>query len=196
VAGGSVKTGAVWKFTTHLPVDDFENYNDEEGKGTRIYESWIDGWTNKTGSTVGNTQAPFAEKKIVHSGLQSMPLDFNNVKSPFYSEAEREFSPVQDWTAGNADTLVLYVRGQGGNAPASLYVAVEDATKRVGNVTYPDTKVTNATKWTQWKIPLSSFTGVNLARVKKLYLGVGDRQKPAAGGAGRIYIDDIHVTKP
>jgi len=35
-----------------------------------------------------------------------------------------------------------------------------------------------------------------LARVKKIYVGVGDRTDPVAGGAGRIYIDDIRVTKP
>ena len=50
------------------------------------------------------------------------------------------------------------------------------------------------TTWTQWKVPLSSFTGVNLAKVKKLYIGVGDRKTPVKGGTGRIYIDDIRVT--
>ena len=45
-------------------------------------------------------------------------------------------------------------------------------------------------------MPLSSFTGVNLAKVKKLYLGVGDRKNPSADGTGRLYIDDIRVAKP
>jgi hypothetical protein len=40
------------------------------------------------------------------------------------------------------------------------------------------------------------LTTLNLAKVKRLYIGVGDRANPAAGGAGRIYIDDIRVTKP
>jgi hypothetical protein len=40
------------------------------------------------------------------------------------------------------------------------------------------------------------LAGVNLAKVEKLYLGVGDRNAPAAGGTGRIYVDDIRVTKP
>jgi hypothetical protein len=193
VAGGAVKTGPVWSFTTCLPVDDFEGYTDDEG--SRIYETWIDGWTNGTGSTVGNAQAPFAEQTIVHAGLQSMPLDYNNVNSPFYSEAEREFSPVEDWSAGDVTTLLLYVRGKSGNAHVPLYLAVEDSSKKVGIVTYPDTAVAGTTQWTQWKIPLSSFTGVNLAKVKKLYIGLGDRDVPAAGGSGRIFIDDIQVTK-
>jgi hypothetical protein len=29
-----------------------------------------------------------------------------------------------------------------------------------------------------------------------MYIGVGDRTNPAAGGAGRIYIDDIRLTRP
>jgi len=37
---------------------------------------------------------------------------------------------------------------------------------------------------------------VNLSRVKKIYLGVGSRQNPTAGGAGRIDLDEIRVTKP
>jgi len=43
----------------------------------------------------------------------------------------------------------------------------------------------------------SEFTaaGVNLARVKKMYLGLGNRTSPAAGGTGRIFIDDIRVIK-
>jgi len=194
VASGTVRTGSVWKFTTCLSVDDFESYADDEG--SRIYETWIDGWTNGTGSTVGYQSAPFAEQKIVHSGKQSMPLDYNNVNSPFYSEAEREFAPTEDWTANGADTLVLYVQGRAGNALIPVYVALEDASKHVGVVAYPDAAIMGTAKWTQWKIPLSDFAGVNLAKVKKMYLGVGDRKVPAAGGAGRIFIDDIQVIRP
>jgi len=197
IAGGTVKAGPVWKFATCLSVEDFESYTDDIGAKTTIFDTWIDGLTNGlSGSVVGNATAPFAEQTIVHGGKQSMPLDYNNVKTPFYSEAEREFSPVQDWTAGKADALVVSVRGQGGNAPGPVYVAVEDASKKVAVVAYPDTAIAGTAKWTEWKIPLSSFTGVNLAKVKKLYLGVGDRANPAAGGSGRIYIDDIRLLMP
>jgi len=105
--------GSVWSFTTanFIVVDNFESYNDEEGTGTRIYETWIDGLTNQTTSTVGHWDPPFAEQTIVHAGRQSMPIDYNNTRSPFYAEAEREFSPVQNWTLNAVDTLVLYLRG-------------------------------------------------------------------------------------
>jgi len=81
------------------------------------------------------------------------------------------------------------------NGSAALYAVAEDSAGKSVVVTHPDPAAVNLAAWTQWKIPLSSLTGVNLARVKKLYLGVGDRKNPAAGGFGRLYIDDIQVTK-
>jgi hypothetical protein len=194
LVGGAVQAGPVWSFTTCLPVDDFESYTDD--LGSAIFDTWIDGWTNNTGSTVGNPQSPFAEQTIVHGGLQSMPLDYNNVNAPFYSEAEREFSSAQNWTVRDADTLVLYVRGRVGNALAPLYVALEDASQNSAAVVHPNAAITNAGKWTQWKIPLTDFAGVNPAKIKKIYIGLGDKSKPAKGGTGRLFIDDIGVIKP
>ena len=135
--GGGVKTGAVWSFMTHLPIDDFESYTDEEG--SRIYQTWIDGYAdNSSGSTVGHIDAPFAEQTIVHGGLQSMPLDYNNINSPFFSEAEREFAPAADWTVGDVNTLVLNVRGLATNKADPLYVAVKDGAGHTAIVTHPD----------------------------------------------------------
>jgi hypothetical protein len=194
LTGDAVKTGPVWSFTTCRTVDDFESYTDD--LGSAIFDTWIDGYTNNTGSIVGNAVAPFAEQTIVHGGLQSMPLDYNNVAAPFYSEAEQEFATAQDWTAGGTDTLVLFVRGRLTNSRAPLYVALEDSAKNVAVAVHPDPAVATATTWIEWEIPLGSFAGVNAAKVKKLYLGVGDRQNPVADGTGRIYIDDIQLAKP
>jgi hypothetical protein len=103
--------GEVWSFTTqeYAPVDDFESYTDDEG--SRIYETWVDGWTNGTGSVVGYLQSPFAETTIIHGGKQSMPLEYNNVKTPFYSETERTFDTAQDWTGNGATHLGLWFYG-------------------------------------------------------------------------------------
>ncbi len=106
----------VWTFSTreYALVDGFETYNDDIEAGTAIFDTWIDGWVNGNGSTVGYFDAPFAEKTIVRTGTQAMPLQYDNSAAPFYSEAERTFVTAQNWTGNSADTLVLYVRG---NAP-------------------------------------------------------------------------------
>jgi hypothetical protein len=385
--------GEVWKFTTqeYAIVDDFETYTDEDGK--RIYQTWIDGETNKTGSRTAYPESPFAERTVVHTGLQSMPLEYNNVETPFYSETERTLLPTQNWTLNGADTLTLWFRGNpldflqradgsirmsgggadvwfasdqfrfaykqlggdgaivakvrslvntsiwakagvmirgsldpasayafmfptpggkrafqnrtiiGGNAqsansdfgaialplwvkverkggnftgyysqdgqnwivqpdtentasdrspnpvritmmgdvyiglavtshnvsmptiaefsdvsftgtvtgswqvaaigvaqpsndPAPLYIAVEDGAGQMKSVTHPDPAAVQAIDWQKWMIPFSDLAGVNLTTVKKLTIGVGDRNKAAPGGKGVIYIDDIGVGHP
>jgi hypothetical protein len=187
--------GTVWSFTTadFTVVDDFESYADDEG--SRIYETWIDGWTNNTGSTVGYAQAPFAEQQIVHGGGQSMPLDYNNVNSPWYSEAEETWATPQNWTDNGVDTLVLYVQGRSGNGQDKLYVSLQDSAGKSAISVHPNPKAALAAQWIEWRIPLGDFAGVNAARIKKLVIGVGDRANPKKGGAGLIYIDDIRIAK-
>jgi len=200
----AVVTGAVWSFTTVVPIDDFESYTDDVGG--RIFQTWIDGFGftepvpgnpgNGSGATVGYTAPPFAEPTIVHGGKQSMPLDYNNVNSPYYSEAERTFATAQDWTADGVDTLVLYVQAKAGNAAGSLYVMLKDASNHTAVAVCPDAKIVTTTKWTEWKVPLADFAGVSLNRVKAMSIGVGDRAKPAAGGVGLLYVDDVGLAKP
>jgi len=188
-----VRPGPVWSFATYRVVEDFESYTDDEGE--RIYEAWIDGWVNNTGSTVGYIDAPFAEQTIVNGGGQSMPLEYNNENQPFYSEAEYEWNTAQDWTADGIAAVVLFIRGQRSNDAAPLYVGLEDTSGSTGIVVHTDAEVVKKSTWTEWSIPLSDSAGVNLARVKKMYLGVGDRDNPTADGSGLIYIDDIRVTR-
>jgi hypothetical protein len=390
--------GDVWSFTTigYGVVDDFEAYNDVCG---RIFFTWVDGFGhggstdcgiapnsgNATGSTVGNINAPFAEQSITHGGRQSMPLAFDNTKSPYYSETQREWQTGQVWTTGGANALTVWVRGDAtafaqtstgaiimngvgtdiwnnadefrfvykqlkgngsitvrvdnvantnawakagvmiresldsssmfadavvsatsgvamqyrnqtagtcagdavtpvvtapywvkltrtgtaftaqrsvdgvtwvdttptagvaitmandvyiglavtshaagvvcgakfsnvsttggvsgswqvaeigtpqsaGNVPEAFYVAVQDGAGKVKVVSNPDTSVIATGVWQQWDIPLSQFTsaGLNMANIKKMVIGVGDRNSPKAGGSGKLYIDDIRVTR-
>jgi hypothetical protein len=404
VATGGTQTGPVWTFTTFELVDDFESYNDEENQGTRIYETWLDGYSDgSSGSVVGNLDPPFAEQTVIRSGQQSMPFDYNNINAPFYSEAKIEFSPVADWTANEVNTLTLHVRGRavdfevpsvstppvldgkvddvwlqtpvqyikstingaaptdladcsglfrvlydatnlyvlvdvndatlvqdsdpsqgwlddrieifidGGNdkteahdmvddyqycfrwnhgtvetpvewyrspdsltgvqygitataksylvevklpwstmigGPAKagrligidvvidddddggdtmdsqlawhlpsgdphrpiywgtamladqtkpsdlLYVMLQDSANHTAVVTYPDQAVLKSADWVEWQIPLSDFAGVALTKVRWLYVGVGDRDNPVPGGAGKLFFDDIYLTRP
>jgi hypothetical protein len=115
--------GNVWSFTSRefAALEDFEGYTDDEG--ARIYESWVDGLTDGTsGSTVGYMTAPFAEQAIVHAGKQSMPLAYDNSKSPYVSEAYREFETAQNVIGSGATELCVWTRGY----PALATVAVAE----------------------------------------------------------------------
>ena len=200
--------GSVWSFTTanFIVVDDFEDYTDDVG--SRIFQTWKDGlgWTqpapgylgNGTGSAVGNSPPPYAEQTIVHGGVQSMPLAYDNsgaAGKARYSETVREWASPQDWTRNNVKVLTLYFYGALTNDAAQLYVALEDNAGHVKVVNHPDPEVLREPIWHEWNIELSQFSaaGVNLAAVKKMYIGLGNRTSPTVGGTGTIYIDDIRV---
>jgi len=104
--------GDVWSFTiaNYLVVDDFEDYNDYPPD--EIFSTWIDGYEVAiNGALVGNDTFPFAEQSIVHSGAQSMPFFYDNSGTANYSEAERTFSPAQDWTREGVKVLSLWFKG-------------------------------------------------------------------------------------
>jgi regulation of enolase protein 1 (concanavalin A-like superfamily) len=106
-----VRQGEVWSFSTaeSFVVEDFESYNDDDN---RIYIAWVDGLTTQAnGSQVGYDESPFAERTIVHGGNQSMPLAYDNTKSPYYSEAEREFEDAQNWAVQGVSDLIVWFRG-------------------------------------------------------------------------------------
>ncbi len=103
--------GAVWSFTTadFMPVEDVERYNDVDNL---IYETWIDGLTDKlSGSVVGNMEPPFCELEYVYQGKQAMPIDYNNVNEPYYSQIVREFDSAWNWTTNGVENLSLWFRG-------------------------------------------------------------------------------------
>ena len=186
--------GNLWTFSTleFAVIEDFEGYDDEEN---RIYDTWLDGFVNGTGSTVGYFDAPFAERSIVNSGRQSMPLEYANGAAPFYSEAELDVGGA-DWTVAGADTLRLYVHGSPDNGPGILYVALEDSAGSVAVASHPDEAVLTSDTWQEWVIPFGDLAGINLSRVATLYIGVGDRDNPTAGGSGLILVDDIGYGTP
>jgi hypothetical protein len=90
----------------------------------------------------------------------------------------------------------LFVQGRPENDPGTLYVALEDAGGAVAVVSHPDPAVLTTDAWQEWAIPFDDLVGVNLAAVRTIYVGVGDRDNPTAGGAGLIYIDDVGFGRP
>ena len=188
-------TGPLWSFTTanFLIIDDMESYNDldEGGPGSnRIYLAWIDGFDNPAinGSTVGHLDPPFAEQSIVNSGLQSMPMAYDNAVGK--SEATLTLTSSRDWTVNGVNTLTIWFRGASANAAETLYVAL-NGNARVDNDN-PD--AATITSWTAWNIDLTRFAdqGVNLANVNSITLGLSS----VTGGTGMMYFDDIRLSAP
>ena len=83
-----------------------------------------------------------------------------------------------------------------GNEPESVYVALEDTNGRMAVVTHPDPAFSARSRWTEWLIPYSELTGIDLNSVRTMVIGLGDRNNPTANGAGTIFIDDIAFGKP
>ena len=196
-----IRVGPVWTFSTYQTLEDFESYGDDMDGGTAVFQTWIDGMENGTGSVVGyfeSVDGTFNETVLVHGGLQSMPLDYNNVNEPFYSRTDRTWSPAQDWTVGGAGGLILFVRGNRDNDVAPLTVRIEDAGGQGASFVHPNPEIVRATKWAAWRIPFSGLTdaGANPTAVKKMSIGVGDPDDPVQGSTGLIYLDDILRTLP
>ncbi len=153
---------------------------------------------NGTGSAVGYSQAPFAEQAIVHGGSQSMPLAYDNsgaAGKTRYSETQREWTSPQDWTTNNLKALAMWFYGDPNNAAEQLYVAVEDNAGHVKVVNHPELGAVQKNAWQEWNVDLTqlSAAGVNLKAVKKVYIGLGNRNSPKAGGEGSLYFDDIKL---
>jgi hypothetical protein len=199
-----------------IVVDDFEAYDDY---CNRVFYAWLDGYGhagnvtcgvepyggNRTGSAVGWAGPWWPD--IVHGGQQSMPFDYDNSGTGtnsrgqpidlYYSETERTFDTPQDWTRAGVRALTLYFHGDADNdagATEQMYLKVNGA-KVVYDGDIADIKQES---WHEWNIDLKQFTdaGVNLEAVKKMYIGVGDRNAPQPGGSGRLFFDDIRLYRP
>jgi hypothetical protein len=189
-------TGNIWSFTTanFLIVDDMESYNDLDPgnpESNRMYLAWADGYDNPAinGSVVGHDPPPIAEQAIVHGGLQSMPMAYNNTVGK--SEATLTLTSNRDWTVNGVDTLTIWFRGNADNAAETMYVVLNGS----AGVDNDNPNAAQTTSWTEWTIDLQAF-GVNLANVNTITLGLGNRNNPVAGGSGMMYYDDIRLSAP
>jgi len=202
-ADGAVQTGYVWRFNVpdFLNVDDFESYTNEVG--FRVFEKWVDGIGyslpepghpgNGTGAAGGHdiwsAESPHYNGSImetddVHAGYQTMPIYYDNTAATGRSEADRTFTPGQNWTVEGVTTLVVHFRGEADNT-GDLYIKINGV-----KVPYTGDPADIASRdWVAWKIELASV-GVSLTNVTNMTIGI------EAGQTGVLYVDDIILTKP
>ena len=189
----AVWQGDVWNFTAqeYIIVDDFEDYNDTQPY--TVWDTWIDGLTNSAygGSQMGNEYEPFCEQTIVHGGNQSAPLNYKNT-SETKSEVVADTSNLaigSDWSAGNANTLVIWFRGDPNNTGTNQLYAKLNDTKILYDGGASDIV---GTTWKKWEINIASMAGVDLSNISSVTIGL--ERIGAAGGEGVIYLDDIELT--
>jgi hypothetical protein len=187
----SVWQGDIWSFMSqeYITIDDFEDYNDSSGY--EIWSTWVDGYgVDENGSQMGHTNSPFAEKVIVEHGRQSAPIYYDNTTTQAnYSQVTCTFDSTMNWQVNGADSIRLYYHGVADQAAENLYIALEDSTGKSAKVFAPADAL-GTTVWTEWVIPYSQFTGVNMTKIKKISIGVGDTPTPLKG-SGVVYIDNI-----
>ena len=193
---GPVK-GPIWSFTTadFIAVDDFESYTDDDTAGEAIWQSWIDGFgVADNGAQAGYLTPPYCEQTVVHGGGQSMPLLYTNEAGVTNSEAMLTLTTARDWTEEGVGVLSLWYRGYFYNPADPLYVAVSNAAGLPVIVANENADAAKAGNWTQWVIPLQTFSdqGITLTNVDKIAIGLGSKSGMAAvGGTGTMFIDDI-----
>ena len=178
----NVYKGDLWQFAVanYALVDDFEKYADTD----TLLLSW---------SNAGTGGALSLATTGGHDKAKTMKFDYNNSSEPNYSEAQTADIDY-DWTIAGVLAVDIWYKGSAGNAAEKMYAALEDSNGHpVAVVVNSDPNTIKFSEWQVWRIKLTDFTGVNLANVKKFYLGFGDRNSPAAGGTGTVYFDDIRL---
>lgn len=187
--------GNVWSFTVsdYAVVEDFEDYNDYQPN--TIFDYWSDGYYDTdNGSTAGygdpnfNEGEHYLETRFVNSGVQSMPLCYDN-STAAYSEISvintANLISGKDWAIGSPGVLVLWLHGEPRNTAGAdqLYIKINDE-----KILYDGDLV--KPQWRPWVIDLASLN-TNLSNVTQFCIGLD-----AIGGAGSrgcIYFDDIRL---
>ncbi|MBN1392051.1 MAG: LamG domain-containing protein [Sedimentisphaerales bacterium] len=187
VNGVDLWAGDIWSFKTTacIMIEDFDSY----GSTDELRDVWKDFFTQEAPKTSAEC---YQEMTTVRSG-NSMRYWFRNYTySPYYSEVRATVADLavdSDWS--DAGALSIWFYGNAGNDPCEpMYVKLTDGSSNDANVYY-DGAMSDIRKeeWQEWVIDMSLFSGVNLANISQITIGIGDGSQ--AANDGTIYIDDI-----
>ncbi len=105
-----------------------------------------------------------------------------------------EFSSVNNPGTGNWQSQDIGIQS---NIAEQLYVVLQDSAGiNSPAVKNSDPLATTLITYTPWNIPFADFAGVNPKAIKKMIIGVGDRNDTQPRGSGDLYIDDIRLYLP
>jgi hypothetical protein len=178
-------TGRTWTFMTRecLAVDDFESY----GNDADIQAAWP--------HNVAGFDYIFLAADS--SGNKTMRFYYQNQYEPYLTEATRTFASPRDWTQLGVEALSLSFAGQDDNVEQRMFLGVEDAAGTNATVEHPYTHACQSESWRDWTVPLTEFSagGVDLTRVSKLTIGLGDgtNSGQAEEDLDSVFIDEIRL---
>jgi hypothetical protein len=132
-------------------------------------------------------------------GSQWMDMAYDNSQW-YYQASARRLAPFADWTKGGAKALVIWFRGNPGNAGelAVMSVTLRDHPltpdgRHAATVPYDgDREDLNSGEWQEWNIDLAEFGDVNLPGMGDIAIGVrglGDDENPG----GLLGFDNIRL---
>ena len=138
--------------------------------------------------TTASNPANFAMNSNVYIGLALTSNNVNATVQAQFSNVTTTGTVTGQWQAEDI--------GVTSNDAEQLYVAVEDSGGTVKVAEHPNPNAVQLDTWQHWDIDLADFAPVDLTKVKKIYIGVGNRSDPKLGGGGMLYIDDIRLYAP
>jgi hypothetical protein len=81
--------------------------------------------------------------------------------------------------------------GHPNNDAASMYVRLADTSGKEITLDHPDASATVLQEWDAWTIPLDDLSGINIAKIDSITVGIG-----GAGVQGKVFVDAIRTAKP
>lgn len=175
-------TGDIWRFATadYLVVDNFESYD-----SFSIYYTWkqfAQGYVELS-----------KEPNPVHKCQQSMAFHYY-YDNYFYSEADYQFSPAQDWALAGIKTLELFFHGQADNdINAQMYITLGDGSANALVPYNGDANDLSKETWQPWRIVLQNLN-LNLSNIEHISIGFRNRTSELIGTrVGTVLFDDIRL---
>jgi hypothetical protein len=206
VNGVNVWKGSVWSFIvpSYILVDDF-SYADDNA----LYANWPNpqgdfgypaciSYNSGASTTLSGGAMSFTYNDNGVVGVNAIP--------DYWSTVRRNFGDAGvNWTTGSATQIpkILAFSFQGLQTNSAnpktdrMFVHIEDTTGAGWDVNNPDPNAQKNPSWQEWNIDLKQFSdnGVNLSKVKYLYIGFGVwcNSLDDTGGTGTVLVDNVRL---